>query len=199
MNILKDTLMPVLNDYMANILALSLEIATLMIIMYIGKAFSKIKAETSKIKNDDAREKVDKNLSLLEKMIKNTIMVVESSTKKELIKDIADGKMSKDSLESLKKLVISDVKTQLGSEGLQVLNSAIGDLDSYIETYLESTLEKLKSDGTIERTDTQIKNEQLISDTKEVLEDELTKEEISKRVEEVIEKQIEEMNKQKDE
>lgn len=198
MNILKDTLMPVLNDYMANILALSLEIATLMIIMYIGKAFSKIKAETSKIKNDDAREKVDKNLSLLEKMIKNTIMVVESSTKKELIKDIADGKMSKDSLESLKKLVISDVKTQLGSEGLQVLNSAIGDLDSYIETYLESTLEKLKSDGTIERTDTQIKNEQLISDTKEVLEDELTTEELSKRVEEVIEKQIEEMNKQID-
>ena len=72
---------------------------------------------------------------------------MENTLKKELIKDIADGKLDKEEAKLLVNNVKKNVLNQLGNESLTVLNEGLNDLNGYIGARLEEILVEVKNNN----------------------------------------------------
>lgn len=123
-------------------------------VMYLKKGFTFLKLKSNSIEDADARTIIQKALNDLDNVLVTNITSADSTLKPIILKDISDGKVTKDELNSLADTVMNNTLNQLGNDSLDVLNGALGDTNGYIENRIEKILADLKVDNTSSVTKT---------------------------------------------
>jgi chromosome segregation ATPase len=123
-------------------------------LVYAKKGFAYLKLKANSIQDSDAREIVQKTLDNLDNILVTNITSTDSTLKPIILKDVADGKVTKDELNSLADTVKNNTLKQLGNDSLNVLNESLGDVNGYISNRMEKLLADLKVDETSSVTKT---------------------------------------------
>ena len=141
--------MELLQEGLVNLLKIVIEsvlaIASVYATMFVANVTQKAKVELQKVKDEKAKELLNENLDRVDVLLRTNIIAMENTLKKELIKDVADGKIDKEEAKLLVDNVKKNVLNQLGNESLVVLNEGLNDLNGYIEARLEQILVEVKN------------------------------------------------------
>ena len=141
MELLQEGLVDLLKIVIESVLAIASVYAT----MFVANVTQKAKVELQKVKDEKAKELLNENLDRVDVLLRTNIIAMENTLKKELIKDVADGKIDKEEAKLLVDNVKKNVLNQLGNESLVVLNEGLNDLNGYIEARLEQILVEVKN------------------------------------------------------
>ena len=144
MELLQEGLVDLLEIVIESVLAIASVYAT----MFVANVTKKAKVELQKVKDEKAKELLNQNLDRVDALLRTNIIAMENTLKKELIKDIADGKLDKEEAKLLVDNVKKNVLNQLGNESLAVLNEGLNDLNGYIGARLEEILVEVKNNNT---------------------------------------------------
>ena len=144
MELLQEGLVDLLEIVIESVLAIASVYAT----MFVANVTKKAKVELQKVKDEKAKELLNQNLDRVDALLRTNIIAMENTLKKELIKDIADGKLDKEEAKLLVNNVKKNVLNQLGNESLAVLNEGLNDLNGYIGARLEEILVEVKNNNT---------------------------------------------------
>ena len=141
--------MELLQEGLVNLLKIVIEsvlaIASVYATMFVANVTQKAKVELQKVKDEKAKELLNENLDRVDVLLRTNIIAMENTLKKELIKDVADGKIDKEEAKLLVDNVKKNVLNQLGNESLIVLNEGLNDLNGYIGARLEEILVEVKN------------------------------------------------------
>ena len=143
MELLQEGLVDLLKIVIESILAIASVYAT----MFVANVTKKAKVELQKVKDEKAKELLNENLDRVDALLRTNIVAMENTLKKELIKDIEDGKLDKEEAKLLVNNVKKNVLNQLGNESLAILNEGLNDLNGYIEARLEEILVEVKNNN----------------------------------------------------
>ena len=143
MELLQEGLVDLLKIVIESVLAIASVYAT----MFVANVTKKAKVELQKVKDEKAKELLNQNLDRVDVLLRTNIIAMENTLKKELIKDIEDGKLDKEEAKLLVNNVKKNVLNQLGNESLVVLNEGLNDLNGYIEARLEQILVEVKNNN----------------------------------------------------
>ena len=143
MELLQEGLVDLLKIVIESVLAIASVYAT----MFVANVTKKAKVELQKVKDEKAKELLNQNLDRVDALLKTNIIAMENTLKKELIKDIEDGKLDKEEAKLLVNNVKKNVLNQLGNESLIVLNEGLNDLNGYIGARLEEILVEVKNNN----------------------------------------------------
>ena len=141
MELLQEGLIDLLKIVIESVLAIASVYAT----MFVANVTKKAKVELQKVKDEKAKELLNQNLDRVDVLLRTNIIAMENTLKKELIKDIEDGKLDKEEAKLLVNNVKKNVLNQLGNESLIVLNEGLNDLNGYIGARLEEILVEVKN------------------------------------------------------
>lgn len=141
MELLQEGLIDLLKIVIESVLAIASVYAT----MFVANVTQKAKVELQKVKDEKAKELLNESLDRVDALLRTNIIAMENTLKKELVKDIADGKIDKEEAKLLVDNVKKNVLNQLGNESLVVLNEGLNDLNGYIEARLEQILVEVKN------------------------------------------------------
>ena len=141
MELLQEGLVDLLKIVIESVLAIASVYAT----MFVANVTQKAKVELQKVKDEKAKELLNENLDRVDVLLRTNIIAMENTLKKELIKDVADGKIDKEEAKLLVNNVKKNVLNQLGNESLIVLNEGLNDLNGYIGARLEEILVEVKN------------------------------------------------------
>ena len=143
--------MELLQEGLVNLLKIVIEsvlaIASVYATMFVANVTKKAKVELQKVKDEKAKELLNENLDRVDVLLRTNIIAMENTLKKELIKDIEDGKLDKEEAKLLVNNVKKNVLNQLGNESLAVLNEGLNDLNGYIGARLEEILVEVKNNN----------------------------------------------------
>lgn len=102
---------------------------------------------TARVKNEAERAILDRAVAFMSTEVRS----LEQTMRPQIIAAASDGKISKDELKSLRDTAIGNVKTSLGTAGVDALKAAIGDrsVDDHLSSLLEAQVLSMKrgSDG----------------------------------------------------
>ena len=143
MELLQEGLIDLLKIVIESVLAIASVYAT----MFVANVTKKAKVELQKVKDEKAKELLNQNLDRVDVLLRTNIIAMENTLKKELIKDIEDGKLDKEEAKLLVNNVKKNVLNQLGNESLAVLNEGLNDLNGYIGARLEEILVEVKNNN----------------------------------------------------
>lgn len=143
MELLQEGLVDLLKIVIESVLAIASVYAT----MFVANVTKKAKVELQKVKDEKAKELLNENLDRVDVLLRTNIIAMENTLKKELVKDIADGKIDKEEAKLLVDNVKKNVLNQLGNESLIVLNEGLNDLNGYIGARLEEILVEVKNNN----------------------------------------------------
>lgn len=143
MELLQEGLVDLLKIVIESVLAIASVYAT----MFVANVTKKAKVELQKVKDEKAKELLNENLDRVDVLLRTNIIAMENTLKKELIKDIEDGKLDKEEAKLLVNNVKKNVLNQLGNESLIVLNEGLNDLNGYIGARLEEILVEVKNNN----------------------------------------------------
>ena len=143
MELLQEGLVDLLEIVIESVLAIASVYAT----MFVANVTKKAKVELQKVKDEKAKELLNQNLDRVDALLRTNIVAMETTLKKELIKDIEDGKLDKEEAKLLVNNVKKNVLNQLGNESLAVLNEGLNDLNGYIGARLEEILVEVKNNN----------------------------------------------------
>lgn len=143
MELLQEGLVDLLKIVIESVLAIASVYAT----MFVANVTKKAKVELQKVKDEKAKELLNQNLDRVDALLRTNIVAMENTLKKELIKDIEDGKLDKEEAKLLVNNVKKNVLNQLGNESLAVLNEGLNDLNGYIGARLEEILVEVKNNN----------------------------------------------------
>ena len=141
MELLQEGLVDLLKIVIESVLAIASVYAT----MFVANVTKKAKVELQKVKDEKAKELLNENLDRVDVLLRTNIIAMENTLKKELIKDIEDGKLDKEEAKLLVNNVKKNVLNQLSNESLTVLNEGLNDLNGYIGARLEEILVEVKN------------------------------------------------------
>ena len=141
MELLQEGLIDLLKIVIESVLAIASVYAT----MFVANVTQKAKVELQKVKDEKAKELLNESLDRVDALLRTNIIAMENTLKKELVKDIADGKIDKEEAKLLVDNVKKNVLNQLGNESLIVLNEGLNDLNGYIGARLEEILVEVKN------------------------------------------------------
>ena len=147
MEVLQEGLLGLLEIVIGGALAIASVYATL----YVSKATQRAKVEIAKLKDEQAKELLNASLDRVDVLLKTNIIAMENTLKKELAKDVEDGKIEKEELNKLAFAVKENVLNQLGEDTVMILNNGLNDLNGYIEARLEQVLVEVKEKNNILR------------------------------------------------
>ena len=143
MELLQEGLIDLLKIVIESVLAIASVYAT----MFVANVTKKAKMELQKVKDEKAKELLNESLDRVDALLRTNIIAMENTLKKELIKDIADGKLDKEEAKLLVNNVKKNVLNQLGNESLIILNEGLNDLNGYIGARLEEILVEVKNNN----------------------------------------------------
>ena len=109
MELLQEGLVDLLKIVIESVLAIASFYAT----MFVASVAQKAKVELEKVKDEKAKELLNENLDRVDVLLRTNIIAIENTLKKELIKDIADGKLDKEEVKLLANNVKKNVLNQL--------------------------------------------------------------------------------------
>jgi chromosome segregation ATPase len=121
---------------------------------YHGKGYDFIKAKIGLIKDQDTRELADNAFDRIDILLDTEMSAIESTVKPQLLKDIAEGNLTKDSLKDLGVQAVKAVMQQLPNKSKELLKQEVNDLESYVNKRLEKLLgdAKLNPQSSIQKT-----------------------------------------------
>jgi len=140
MNVLQETALQLLSVILGGIIA----IATAYVGLLVAKATQKAKLEILKLEDERTQTIFENAVDKTEKLIQTNIVAMENTVKKELLDSVKDGKVDRDELKKLAEKVRDNVLNQLTDGTLDILNSGIKDINSYIEVKIEEVLAEIK-------------------------------------------------------
>lgn len=143
MELLQEGLVDLLEIVIESVLAIASVYAT----MFVANVTKKAKVELQKVKDEKAKELLNQNLDRVDALLRTNIVAMENTLKKELIKDIEDGKLDKEEAKLLVNNVKKNVLNQLSNESLTILNEGLNDLNGYIGARLEEILVEVKNNN----------------------------------------------------
>lgn len=124
----------------------ALTIATIYATILVNKYIDIAKEKAQQIKDENAKKKVEDALERVNSLLVTNITNAEVTLKQEILNGLSDGTFSKEDFTSLKESVVNNVLTQLGNDSTELLNSELGDLNSFVSSKLEEVLADLKED-----------------------------------------------------
>lgn len=140
MEILQETALQLLSVILGGLIA----IATAYVGLLVAKATQKAKIEVAKLEDERVQAMFNNAIDKTEKLIQTNIVAMENTVKKELLDSVKDGKVDRDELKKLAEKVRDNVLNQLTDGTLDILNSGIKDINSYIEVKIEEVLAEIK-------------------------------------------------------
>lgn len=123
----------------------AISVATAYISNYAKKLTEKAKAETAKIENEAQKTLIDKAINRVDELITVNVVKMEQTLVKEIKEKASDGKVDKDELKEVAKIVGNDVLNQLSKESKELISLEIDDINGYIAAQIELTLASLKN------------------------------------------------------
>lgn len=123
----------------------AISVATAYISNYAKKLTEKAKAETAKIENEAQKTLIDKAINRVDELITVNVVKMEQTLVKEIKEKASDGKVDKDELKEVAKIVENDVLNQLSRESKELISLEIDDINGYIAAQIELTLASLKN------------------------------------------------------
>lgn len=137
-----------IQDFLSN---LALAVVTLLAsyaIYGIKKLTNKLVAETNKINEEGKRELIQDAIWRLNDVTTKTVKSIEQTVAKEMRQAVKDGIKSKEELVGLSKKALDEIMQTMEPEYLDVLQDALGNLETYIINTIEAKVLELK-EGTI--------------------------------------------------
>jgi len=130
------------------VLEIILFIGGLVFTAYKTKIKEYLLTKISNINNQNIRTLAKDTLEVVDKLITTEVTNADVVLKPAIIQAISDGKVTTDELTSLKGVVKDKVLTQLSKDSKDALSSTITNLDTYLDSSVETILANLKLDPT---------------------------------------------------
>ncbi|SHN73181.1 guanylate kinase [Desulfitobacterium chlororespirans] len=115
--------------------------------MYLQKGIKKLQAETAKVQEETTRKLFYDALARLDDVAGKSVNKIEQTTKKQLLKAVAEGSVGKEVFQSLAYEAYEEIIRTLEPDYLQVVQETMGDFQTYIMNLIEEKLAALKSTG----------------------------------------------------
>jgi chromosome segregation ATPase len=121
---------------------------------YKGKGVEFIKSKIGLIQDQDTRELVSNAFDRVDTLLDTEMSALETTVKPQLLKDIAEGNLTKEALKDLGIQAVKTVMTQLPDKSKELLAQEVNDLELYVNKRLEKLLgdAKLNPQSVIQKT-----------------------------------------------
>lgn len=96
------------------------------------------------LKENVKNSTVTKTVDIFERVVNNSVAFVQQTIVDDLKEANADGKLTDEEKEYVKKRAIAAINAQLSTEAKEVLAQVFGDIDDIIDKWIESSVTKLK-------------------------------------------------------
>lgn len=116
--------------------------------LYKAKIKDYFEAKIATINNADARALAQSTLDHVDNLVTKEVTNADVTLKPAILSAIADGKVSADELTTLKTIVKENVLKQLTEDSKTTLFSTVADVDTYLNSTVETILANLKLDPT---------------------------------------------------
>ena len=114
-------------------------------IAYLKVLRDKALAAVDQINNNTTSQILNEAINKAYMLVGNVVTSLEQEEKQAILEAITDGKVTRDELNELKSIAIDRVVNQLGTESVDILTDAFGDLTQYIGDLISSKVYELKN------------------------------------------------------
>jgi hypothetical protein len=115
---------------------------------YHTKIRKYLDTKTEAIDNENVRTLAKETIDVIDKLVTNEVTNADITLKPAIIQAISDGKVTTDELTNLKETVKDKVLTQLTEDSKNAVSTTISNLDTYLDSTVETILGQLKLDPT---------------------------------------------------
>ena len=134
-----------LNEILQTLVAGVISLAGILTTIYVNKAIELAKLKAQAIKDEQAKKILTNALNNVDELICTNIVAVENTLKPQILEAIKDGKIDKSELNNLSLVVKENVINQMGQQTNTIINEALSDVNSYLESRIEKILADLKN------------------------------------------------------
>lgn len=134
-----------LNEILQTLVAGVVSLAGILTTIYVNKAIELAKLKAQAIKDEQAKKILTNALNNVDELICTNIVAVENTLKPQILEAIKDGKIDKSELNNLSLVVKENVINQMGQQTNTIINEALSDTNSYLESRIEKILADLKN------------------------------------------------------
>ena len=134
-----------LNEILQTLVAGVISLAGILTTIYVNKAIELAKLKAQAIKDEQAKKILANALNNVDELICTNIVAVENTLKPQILEAIKDGKIDKSELNNLSLVVKENVINQMGQQTNTIINEALSDVNSYLESRIEKILADLKN------------------------------------------------------
>lgn len=113
-------------------------------IAYLKVLRDKALAAVNQINNNTTSQILNEAINKAYMLVSSVVTSLEQEEKQAILDAIADGEVTKDELNKLKSIAIDKVVNQLGTESVNILADAFGDITEYIGDLVSSKVFELK-------------------------------------------------------
>ena len=114
-------------------------------VYYANKATAKLKAQTSKIKDESARNLLVNALEDVNELAGVTVGAIEQTTAAALRKAVKDGTADREELLALKNQAYDEIKSKVTPEAQAIITDNLGSFSLYLSNLIEAKVLQLKS------------------------------------------------------
>lgn len=125
-----------------------LGIGGVVLATYHTKIRKYLDKKTDAIDNEDVRKLAKETIDVIDKLVTNEVTNADIILKPAIIQAISDGRVTADELTSLKGIVKDKVLQQLSHDSKNAVSTTIANLDTYLDSTVETILGQLKLDPT---------------------------------------------------
>ena len=134
-----------LNEILQTLVAGVISLAGILTTIYVNKAIELVKLKAQAVKDEQAKKILTNALNNVDELICTNIVAVENTLKPQILEAIKDGKIDKSELNNLSLVVKENVINQMGQQTNTIINEALSDVNSYLESRIEKILADLKN------------------------------------------------------
>lgn len=179
-NVLEQTFINVFTGVLVSLITL----AGGYLVLYIRKATQRLKAETSKIEDENTRKLINDSIDRLTDIVNTNVVKAQETTIKELQLASADGVIDRDELKKVGLAVKEDVLSQMSDQLLDAVQLQIKDVGAYVEGLIEQQLLVVKNQSSVNvvnTTESESKEEVVESSSEPITISEENEEELPER------------------
>ena len=134
-----------LNEILQTLVTGVVSLAGILTTIYVNKAIELVKLKAQAVKDEQAKNILTNALNNVDELICTNIVAVENTLKPQILEAIKDGKIDKSELNNLSLVVKENVINQMGQQTNTIINEALSDVNSYLESRIEKILADLKN------------------------------------------------------
>lgn len=133
-----------MNEALVNVAASLVALGAAAATYYLKKGADKLKAETKKIEDQAQAQLMWHAIDRLEDTAEKAVTKTEQTVAEQLRQAVKDGKTDRSELIALGQKACQEVLQMLEPEVVNVLSKNLGDLQAYVESTVETQVNRLK-------------------------------------------------------